>query len=64
MEVNVWQIVWGGLVASILWFILGGALYMNPIIAGIYKRYEDLPVMKQWPSVQKYLGMMFLLSIY
>lgn len=59
MEISL-QVVWGGFVASIVWFIVGGALYMNPVIAGIYKKYEDLPVMKRWPDVAKYLGTMYL----
>lgn len=58
MEVSL-QAVWGGFVASIVWFIIGGALYMNPVIARIYKTFDDVPVMKQWPDVPRYLFLMY-----
>ena len=45
--------------ASIVWFMVGGALYMNPFIAKMYKQYEGAPGVKKWRSIPKYLGYMF-----
>lgn len=60
MTLNIWQVLLATGIASIVWFILGGALYMNPVIRGIYSRFDTSPLMKQWPSVPQYLGVMFL----
>ena len=60
MELDIWQVVWATGLASIVWFIVGGALYMNPVVRGIYNQFDTLPIMKQWPSVSQYLGIMFL----
>ena len=45
----------GGIVSSVVWFIVGGALYMNPLVAKIYKNVEDSPAFKKWKSVPKYI---------
>jgi hypothetical protein len=60
MTLNIWQVLWATGIASIVWFVLGGALYMNPVIRSIYSQFDDSPIMKQWPSVPQYLGVMFL----
>jgi hypothetical protein len=60
MALNIWQVLWATGIASIVWFILGGALYMNPVIRGIYSQFDTSPIMKQWPSVPQYLSVMFL----
>ncbi len=59
MTTSIAQTVLGGFVASIVWFIIGGALYMNPPVAKIYKDAENSPGLKKWPSVPKYLGLQF-----
>lgn len=60
MILNIWQVLGATGIASIVWFILGGALYMNPVIRRIYDQFDSSPVMKRWPSVPQYLGVMFL----
>ena len=52
----------GAFVASIAWFILGGILYMNPIVAKIYKGCSADPGMKSWPDQKKYMFSMYLLG--
>jgi hypothetical protein len=42
-----------------VWFIVGGALYMNPFVAKIYKNAENSPALKKWPSIPKYLGLTY-----
>jgi len=54
--------LFGGLISSVVWFVLGGALYMNPFIAKIYHSTEYSPALKKWPNVPQYLGMMFLFT--
>lgn len=59
MTINILQIILGGFLASIVWFIVGGALYMNPFIARVYKNAESSPALKKWPSVPKYIGIQY-----
>jgi len=59
MTIDVLQIILGGFVASIVWFVFGGALYMNPFVAKIYKDAENSPALKKWPSVQKYISLQY-----
>ena len=60
MTTSISQAVLGGVVASIVWFIVGGALYMNPFVAKIFKDAENSPALKKWPNVPKYLGLQFI----
>lgn len=59
MTINLWQTIWAAVVASIVWFIIGGSLYMNPIIAKIYKKAEGSPGLKKWPNTAKYVLLQF-----
>ena len=49
----------GGVIASVAWFVIGGALYMNPFTDKIYKSADNSAV-KEWSSLPKYIGLMFL----
>lgn len=60
MDFNIMRIILGGIGASVAWFIIGGALYMNPIIGGLYKEAEKSPGVKKWNSIPKYLAIMYL----
>jgi hypothetical protein len=51
-----------GFIVSIAWFIAGGILYMNPLVAKLYKKFEDHPGMKKWDNQKKYLTYMYLLG--
>jgi hypothetical protein len=55
MEINIVQTILGGFLASVVWFIIGGALYMNPFIAKIYKNAKDSPGLKKWQNVPQWL---------
>ena len=59
MIIDILQTILGGFVASIVWFIVGGALYMNPFVAKIYKGVENSPVLKKWLSVPRYIGLQY-----
>jgi len=52
---DVLQIVYATIITSIVWFIVGGILYMNPFIAKIYKKYHKHPSMKHFSSQKNYL---------
>ena len=55
--------IYVGFIASLIWFFVGGLLYMNPIVANIYKAAESSPGVKKWDSIPKYLGFMFLIML-
>ena len=57
------QVALAGFVASLAWFIVGGALYMNPMAVKLYKSYEGSPGLKVWKNQPKYLASMYLLGI-
>ena len=56
------DILLGGFVASIVWFFVGGALYMNPVITKIYNKAESHPGYKKWDSKNKYVITMYFLG--
>jgi len=60
---NILYILLVGFIISVIWFVVGGVLYMNPIVAKIYKGFEDHPSMKKWSSQKKYMINMYLLGI-
>jgi len=59
---NILHTLLAGVIVSIAWFIAGGILYMNPLVAGIYKKFEDHPAMKKWDNQKKYLLYMYLIG--
>jgi hypothetical protein len=59
MEIDILRTILGGFLASVAFFIVGGALYMNPIIDKFYKDAEDSPALKKWDSTPKYVGLQF-----
>ncbi len=48
-----------GVAAAAAWFVVGGALYMNPLVARAYKNAQASPALKKWPNVPKYIGLQF-----
>jgi hypothetical protein len=56
------EILLAAIVASIAWFIIGGILYMNPVIGKIYKGYASHKSMKKWESQKKYMINMYLVG--
>jgi len=59
MTIDIIQTISGGFIASVVWFIVGGALYMNPFVAKIYKDAQGSPGLKKWSSVPKYIGLQY-----
>ena len=53
------QVLVAGFVASLVWFILGSVLYVNPWITKIYKKHESSPGFKAWKSQPKYIITMY-----
>jgi len=63
MTINLLQAVWGGFLASIVWFIIGGIFYMNPLISKIHKKFGNSPAVKQWNNTKLFLIYMYLLIL-
>jgi len=63
MAIDIMQGVIGGLAATIVWFIIGAAVYMNPFVAKIYKKYEDDPSVKNRKDVKTFILNTFLFSV-
>jgi len=50
-----WLVLWG-----VIHFVVVGALYMNPFVDRIYKRFSDHPGVRKWPSITRYVATMFI----
>lgn len=59
MSINLLPILLAGFLASLIWFLIGVFLYMNPVIAKIYKKSESSPALKKWKSTPKYVGLQY-----
>lgn len=58
----IFYVFYTSLLTSIVWFVVGGAYYMNPWISGIYKKLEGNSGMKTWGSKKKWLVNTFFLG--
>ncbi|MFH1246438.1 MAG: hypothetical protein V1489_01515 [Candidatus Liptonbacteria bacterium] len=56
---DILRTIFGGGVASVVWFIVGSVLYMNHFVAKIYKNAEGSPGLKKWQSIPKYIGLQY-----
>ena len=63
MAVDILQGIIGGVVATIVWFIVGALVYMNPFVAKIYKNYEDDPSVKDRKDVKTFIIKTFVFSV-
>jgi len=63
MTITILQTILGGFIASIVCFIVGGVLYMNPFVAKIYQNSENSPLLKIWSSVPKYLEIQYVITL-
>ncbi|MDG6257435.1 MAG: hypothetical protein QCH35_07535 [Methanomicrobiaceae archaeon] len=52
-----------GLVAAVVWFVVAGTLYMNPVVAGIYQRLGTSPAVKHWRDTRTWLANTFLHAV-
>lgn len=63
MTIDLLQTILGGFLASIVWFIVGGIFYMNPLVAKLHKKFEKSPAIKQWSNTKLFLIYMYLLIL-
>lgn len=63
MEISIARFLLAVVVSHIIHFVLIGLLYMNPFVAGLYKKFEKHPAMRQWDSQGKFMMSMFFLSL-
>ncbi|HQU27779.1 MAG: hypothetical protein KC643_25860 [Nitrospira sp.] len=57
MTFSIGQILLAGLVATIGWFLVGGALFGNPVVKRIYRSYEHTGILRDRGGVAQYLGL-------
>lgn len=62
VEINILEIIFVILVTHLIHFIAISALYLNPLVARIYKAYEKYPGIKNWGSQGKYVINMFMFT--
>jgi len=58
------QLIIGGSAATLVWFIIGAIVYMNPFVAKIYEHYEDDPSVKNRKDVKTFIINTFLYSVF
>jgi hypothetical protein len=63
MTIDIIQGIIGGVAATIVWFIVGAVVYMNPFVAKVYKKYEDNPSVKNRKDVKTFIINTFLFSV-
>ncbi len=63
MTIDIARVLLATLVASVVWFVLGSVLYMNPMVAKIYKAFEDKGKIKKWKSMGKMMGFLILIIV-
>ena len=63
MTIDLLQGIIGGFAASIVWFFIGAVVYMNPVVAKIYKTFENDPSVKNRKDVKSFIINTFVFSI-
>ena len=63
MTVDILQGLIGGIAATVVWFIVGALVYMNPFVAKIYKKYEDDPSVKNRKDIKTFIINTFIFSV-
>ncbi|KYK33515.1 MAG: hypothetical protein AYK22_09030 [Thermoplasmatales archaeon SG8-52-3] len=63
MSIDIIQGLIGGVAATIVWFIVGAVVYMNPFVAKIYKKYENDPSVKNRKDVKAFIINTFVFNI-
>lgn len=59
---QIFYIFYTATLTTIVWFVAGGILYMNPHVAKIYKKYQKHPSMKKWSSRKQYFTGIFFVA--
>lgn len=63
MAIDIIQGLIGGFAATIVWFIIGAAVYMNPFVTKIYKKYEETPSVKNRKNIKTFIINTFVFNI-
>jgi len=63
MNIDIIHGIIGAGAATIVWFIIGAIVYMNPVVDKIYKKYEDHPSVKNRKDVKTFIINTFVFSI-
>ena len=63
MSIDIIQEIIGAVTATIVWFIVGAIVYMNPFVGKIYKKYEYDPSVKNRKDVKTFIINTFVYSV-
>jgi len=63
MAIDLIQGIIGGSAATVVWFVVGAVVYMNPFVAKIYKKYEEDPSVKNRKDVKTFIINTFVFSV-
>jgi small-conductance mechanosensitive channel len=63
MSLDLLSGITAGIAATIVWFIIGAVVYMNPFVAKIYKKYENDPSVKNRKDVKTFIINTFVFSV-
>jgi len=63
MAIDIIQGLIGAFAATIVWFIIGAVVYINPFVTKIYKKYEENPSVKNRKDVKTFIINTFVFSI-
>jgi len=53
MALDILQGIIGAILSSLVWFVIGAAVYMNPVVTKVYAKYENDPSVKNRKDVKK-----------
>lgn len=57
-------VFFGSIAAALISFLIGSMLYMNPLIAKIYKKYQKHPSMSKYANQKKFMLEMFFFGMF
>ncbi len=63
MNIDIVRVLIATLVASVVWFVLGAVLYMNPMVSKYYKSFEAKKLVKKWSSMGAMMGFLILIIV-
>jgi len=63
MALDILSGITAGIAATIVWFVIGAIVYMNPFVTKIYKKFEDNPSVKNRKDVKTFIINTFVFSI-
>lgn len=57
------NVIIAGFVVSIVWFVLGALLYMNPMASSLARKYGKKPGVRQWKNSKDMLSQWYFVGV-